>query len=192
MNRRNIFVIITCWRLKVTKVKESQGEKWTETQLLSVEHLIAGMNSRRNFSQRDRLCVIHHNQFQYECFEKMYLKYFKAGGIFHLHMSMRIILLWSKLIYGTDLFLSLANWGSNLKGCFLMLILIFLLIFCRLDGSSTRELQQPQKQHTNGVIIYSDQIEDIRQTHCEGRYWEKWQENIVATLINTVQKEGFQ
>ena len=55
-----------------------------------------------------------------------------------------------------------------------MLIFLFSYIFYDLNASNTGESRsrtpgQPKQQKTDGIIIFKDQIENIRQTHCKGR-----------------------
>ena len=48
-----------------------------------------------------------------------------------------------------------------------MLFFILIFVIYELRGTKIRE---PTEQKTDGVIIYSDQIDNIKKNHCEGRY----------------------
>ena len=50
--------------------------------------------------------------------------------------------------------------------------MFFIMIFAiyELQGASNKNRGDPREQKTDGVIIYSDQIDNIKINHCEGRY----------------------
>ena len=49
-------------------------------------------------------------------------------------------------------------------------MLFVLLIFCICELRGDKNRGQAREQKTDGVIIYRDQIENIKNNHCEGRY----------------------
>ena len=49
-----------------------------------------------------------------------------------------------------------------------MLVIILFFCICELRGDKHRG--HPGEQKTDGVIIYRDQIDNIKKNHCEGRY----------------------
>ena len=48
-----------------------------------------------------------------------------------------------------------------------MLFFILIFVIYELRGN---KITEPTGQKTDGVIIYSDQIDNIKKNHCEGRY----------------------
>ena len=48
-----------------------------------------------------------------------------------------------------------------------MLFFILIFVIYELRGN---KIWEPTGQKTDGVIIYSDQIDNIKKNHCEGRY----------------------
>ena len=51
-------------------------------------------------------------------------------------------------------------------------MIFFILIYAiyEFQGASNKNRGDPREQKTDGVIIYSDQIDNIKRNHCEGRY----------------------
>ena len=49
-------------------------------------------------------------------------------------------------------------------------MLFIILIFCTFELRGDKHRGQPREQKTDGVIIYRDQIDNIKKNHCEGRY----------------------
>ena len=85
-----------------------------------------------------------------------------------------------------------------------MLFIILVFCICELRGDKHRG--QPREQKTDGVIIYRDQIDNIKKNHCEGRYLCSKDKNLRTTShsnfsdvvrgspihrINTYSKESF-
>ena len=62
-----------------------------------------------------------------------------------------------------------------------MLFIIFIFCICELRGGKHRG--QPREQKTDGVIIYKDQIDNIKKNHCEGPYLYSKDHNLRTTQI---------
>ena len=63
-------------------------------------------------------------------------------------------------------------------------MLIFLFLFSWLNvvhGLNMTKFEVPRKRNTEGVIIYKDQIENIRENHCNAMV-------LTSLLIGTNQK----